>query len=145
MAFYGIPPEQAAKPADVQVPLQGHFANRDDWCTPAVVDAFENGLKAAGKSRRDSSAMTPTTPSSTSSASAYMTVKPPELAWGRATRVLQEAPGLRSYDRMLIRRARPDEAAEICDVLRRSIAELCGADHHDDPAILRRWLANQDL
>lgn len=44
---------------------------------------------------------------------------------------------------MLIRRARPDEAAEICDVLRRSIAELCGADHHDDPAILRSWLANK--
>jgi N-acetylglutamate synthase-like GNAT family acetyltransferase len=44
---------------------------------------------------------------------------------------------------MLIRRARPDEAAEICDVLRRSIAELCGADHHDDPAILQRWLDNK--
>ncbi|UFS74508.1 GNAT family N-acetyltransferase [Tardiphaga sp. 37S4] len=44
---------------------------------------------------------------------------------------------------MLIRRARPDEAAEICDVLRRSIAELCGADHHGDPAILRRWLVNK--
>lgn len=50
VAFYGIPPEQAAKPADVKIPLQGHFANRDDWCTPAVVDAFEQGLKAAGKS-----------------------------------------------------------------------------------------------
>ena len=49
VAFYGIPPEQAAKPADIRVPLQGHFANRDDWCTPAVVDAFEQGLKAAGK------------------------------------------------------------------------------------------------
>lgn len=49
VAFYGIPPEQAAKPADVKIPLQGHFANRDDWCTPAVVDAFEKGLKAAGK------------------------------------------------------------------------------------------------
>lgn len=47
--FYGIPPEVAAKPADVKVPLQGHFANTDDWCTPAVVDAFEAGLKAAGK------------------------------------------------------------------------------------------------
>jgi carboxymethylenebutenolidase len=47
--FYGIPPAQAAKPADVKVPLQGHFANSDDWCTPAVVDAFEAGLKAAGK------------------------------------------------------------------------------------------------
>ena len=49
VAFYGIPPEQAAKPADVAVPLQGHFANRDDWCTPEVVDAFEAGLTAAGK------------------------------------------------------------------------------------------------
>lgn len=49
VAFYGIPPEAAAKPADVRIPLQGHFANRDDWCTPAVVDAFEKGLKAAGK------------------------------------------------------------------------------------------------
>jgi carboxymethylenebutenolidase len=49
VAYYGIPPEQAAKPADVKVPLQGHFANGDDWCTPAVVDAFENGLKAANK------------------------------------------------------------------------------------------------
>jgi carboxymethylenebutenolidase len=49
VAFYGIPPEQAAKPADVRIPLQGHFANRDDWCTPQVVDAFEKGLKAAGK------------------------------------------------------------------------------------------------
>src|SRR4051794_30333699 len=49
VAFYGIPPEAAAKPADVQIPLQGHFATRDDWCTPQVVDAFEKGLKAAGK------------------------------------------------------------------------------------------------
>jgi carboxymethylenebutenolidase len=49
VAFYGIPPEQAAKPADVKIPLQGHFASRDDWCTPAVVDAFEKGLKDAGK------------------------------------------------------------------------------------------------
>ncbi|MDR3467800.1 MAG: dienelactone hydrolase family protein [Xanthobacteraceae bacterium] len=49
VAFYGIPPEQAAKPADIKVPFQGHFANRDDWCTPAAVDGFEKALKAAGK------------------------------------------------------------------------------------------------
>jgi carboxymethylenebutenolidase len=49
VAFYGIPPEQAAKPADIKVPFQGHFATRDDWCTPQVVDAFEKALKAAGK------------------------------------------------------------------------------------------------
>ncbi|MCR6732962.1 MAG: dienelactone hydrolase family protein [Afipia sp.] len=49
VAFYGIPPEQAAKPADVKIPLQGHFANKDDWCTPQAVDAFEKAMKAAGK------------------------------------------------------------------------------------------------
>lgn len=49
VCFYGIPPEQVAKPSDVKVPLQGHFANTDDWCTPQVVDGFEKGLKAAGK------------------------------------------------------------------------------------------------
>ena len=50
VVFYGIPPEQAAKPADVKIPLQAHFANKDDWCTPQVVDAFEKGMKGAGKS-----------------------------------------------------------------------------------------------
>ena len=48
-AFYGLPPETVAAAKDVRVPLQGHFANRDDWCTPAAVDKFEAELKAAGK------------------------------------------------------------------------------------------------
>jgi carboxymethylenebutenolidase len=48
VCFYGIPPEQAAKPADVKVPLQGHFANKDDWCTPAAVNYLEKVLKGAG-------------------------------------------------------------------------------------------------
>ncbi|MDE2577670.1 MAG: dienelactone hydrolase family protein [Hyphomicrobiales bacterium] len=47
--FYGLPPAQAAGPADVKIPLQGHFANQDDWCSPQVVNAFEAGLKNAGK------------------------------------------------------------------------------------------------
>jgi carboxymethylenebutenolidase len=47
--FYGIPPANIAKPADIRVPLQGHFANEDDWCTPKAVDEFEAALKAAGK------------------------------------------------------------------------------------------------
>ena len=50
VVFYGIPPEQAAKPADIKIPLQAHFANTDDWCTPALVDGFEKAMKAAGKS-----------------------------------------------------------------------------------------------
>ena len=30
-----------------------------------------------------------------------------------------------------------------CDVLRRSIVELCVADHRNDPKILAQWLANK--
>src|SRR5277367_3565361 len=48
-SFYGLPPEQAAKAADVKIPLQGHFANKDDHITPAAVDAFEKALKASNK------------------------------------------------------------------------------------------------
>jgi GNAT superfamily N-acetyltransferase len=44
---------------------------------------------------------------------------------------------------MEIRDAVIDDAASACDVLRRSIAELCTADHGNDPAILARWLANK--
>jgi carboxymethylenebutenolidase len=40
---------QVAKPADLKVPLQAHFADRDDWCTPKAVAAFEAGVKEAGK------------------------------------------------------------------------------------------------
>jgi carboxymethylenebutenolidase len=50
VVFYGIPPEEAAKPEDVRIPLQAHFANKDDWCTPQAVDGFEKRMKAAGKS-----------------------------------------------------------------------------------------------
>jgi GNAT superfamily N-acetyltransferase len=44
---------------------------------------------------------------------------------------------------MLIRAARKTDAAAACDVLRRSIAELCAADHGNDPALLDPWLANK--
>jgi GNAT superfamily N-acetyltransferase len=42
-----------------------------------------------------------------------------------------------------IRDATPDDAGAICEVMRRSIAQLCAADHHNDPAILARWLSNK--
>jgi carboxymethylenebutenolidase len=48
VCFYGIPPKDFADPARIRVPFQGHFANRDDWCTPAAVDALERALQAAG-------------------------------------------------------------------------------------------------
>lgn len=44
---------------------------------------------------------------------------------------------------MEIRDAEPEDAAAACDLLRRSIEELCGADHRNDPAILARWLGNK--
>lgn len=44
---------------------------------------------------------------------------------------------------MEIRAAKQDDAAEICLVLRRSITELCLADHNNDPQILDPWLANK--
>jgi len=48
VCFYGIPPKDFADPAKMRVPFQGHFANKDDWCTPAAVDELENALRAAG-------------------------------------------------------------------------------------------------
>jgi len=48
VCFYGIPPNDFADPARIRVPLQGHFANKDDWCTPAAVDDLEAVLKADG-------------------------------------------------------------------------------------------------
>jgi carboxymethylenebutenolidase len=48
LCLYGIPPKAFADPAEIRVPLQGHFANKDDWCTPTAVDDLETTLKAAG-------------------------------------------------------------------------------------------------
>jgi predicted GNAT family acetyltransferase len=44
---------------------------------------------------------------------------------------------------MQIREATADDAAEACLVLRRSITELCNADHMDDPIVLEDWLRNK--
>jgi carboxymethylenebutenolidase len=49
VAFYGIPPMEAAQPADVKIPSRGHVADKGDRCTPQLVDDFEQGLKQAGK------------------------------------------------------------------------------------------------
>ena len=50
VCFYGIPPAAFADPAKIAIPFQGHFANQDDWCTPAAVDALETAMKGAGAS-----------------------------------------------------------------------------------------------
>lgn len=44
---------------------------------------------------------------------------------------------------MEIRDATAEDASAACLVLRRSITELCLADHRNDPAILTRWLCNK--
>ncbi len=49
VCFYGLPPANVANPADIRVPLQAHFANEDDWCTPQAVNEFEAALKSARK------------------------------------------------------------------------------------------------
>ena len=43
---------------------------------------------------------------------------------------------------MQIREASVEDAVEACQVVRRSIAELCHADHQDDPIVLKKWLNN---
>lgn len=48
VCFYGIPPKEFADPASIKVPFQGHFANQDDWCTPAAVNDLEATLRRAG-------------------------------------------------------------------------------------------------
>jgi GNAT superfamily N-acetyltransferase len=42
-----------------------------------------------------------------------------------------------------IRDATPEDASAACGVMKRSIAELCAADHRNDETILTRWLGNK--
>jgi len=43
---------------------------------------------------------------------------------------------------MQIREANVDDACEACQIVRRSIAALCQADHQNDPIISELWLSN---
>ena len=43
--FYGLPPVGPAEFKKIKIPLICHFANQDDWCTPAKVNELENMLK----------------------------------------------------------------------------------------------------
>jgi carboxymethylenebutenolidase len=48
--FYGIPPREVADPTRLSVPLSLHFADQDDWCTPAAVDQLEADLEKSKSS-----------------------------------------------------------------------------------------------
>jgi carboxymethylenebutenolidase len=49
VAYYGLPSPDDYDPADIRIPLQGHFALEDNWCKPEHVDAFEAAVAAAKK------------------------------------------------------------------------------------------------
>jgi len=46
--FYGFPPEEAGDPGSIKIPLQGHWALRDEYFPIARVDAIEARLREAG-------------------------------------------------------------------------------------------------
>lgn len=48
ISWYGLPSEGSMEPGNIKIPLQGHFALRDQHFTPAQVDALETKLKDAG-------------------------------------------------------------------------------------------------
>ena len=48
VCFYGVPPKAFADPADIKIPIQGHFATQDDWVTPAIVAEITRSMTATG-------------------------------------------------------------------------------------------------
>jgi GNAT superfamily N-acetyltransferase len=64
------------------------------------------------------------------------------MATGSSVRRLR-GPDLAGALTIAIRDAAPGDAEAACETMRRSIAELCEADHRNDPKILARWLANK--
>jgi len=45
VCFYGIPPAEGADPSQIRVPMQFHFATKDDWCNPPAVEKLEQALQ----------------------------------------------------------------------------------------------------
>ena len=45
ICFYGIPPASKSDPSRLRAPMQFHFAQHDDWCTPQAVDKLEEKLR----------------------------------------------------------------------------------------------------
>lgn len=46
---------------------------------------------------------------------------------------------------VVVRPATPEDAPAAVALVRRSISELCAADHQHDPATLERWLGNKSV
>jgi carboxymethylenebutenolidase len=47
VVFYGIPPKQVADPAKITIPMQYHYANIDDWCTPERANEVEAAVRTS--------------------------------------------------------------------------------------------------
>jgi carboxymethylenebutenolidase len=45
---YGIPKPALADLGEIRIPIQGHFAVRDDWCRPEIVDEAAGILERTG-------------------------------------------------------------------------------------------------
>jgi carboxymethylenebutenolidase len=48
--WYGVPPREAGDPSTIRIPLQGHFAQKDKYFPPSMVDALEASLRQGGVS-----------------------------------------------------------------------------------------------
>lgn len=48
VVWYGYPPAEAGDPGKITIPLQGHWAQRDEFFNIEGVDALESKLKAGG-------------------------------------------------------------------------------------------------
>jgi carboxymethylenebutenolidase len=46
--FYGLPPDEAGDLGTMKLPVICHFAEHDDWCTPARVNALEAKFEKGG-------------------------------------------------------------------------------------------------
>jgi carboxymethylenebutenolidase len=47
-AYYGAPDDALDDAAKVRAPIQAHFADGDNWCTPADADRMERKFKESG-------------------------------------------------------------------------------------------------
>ncbi len=50
VCFYGIPPLALADPAHIRIPFMGHFALKDEWCTPQAARQLQTAMTEAGQS-----------------------------------------------------------------------------------------------
>jgi carboxymethylenebutenolidase len=89
VCFYGIPDLTVFDAASIRVPFQGHFARRDNWCTPDKVDALEQRLKGPNvelyRYDADHAFMNPTGPGYSAETAA--------VAWERCVSFIQKHVG----------------------------------------------------